>query len=184
MFLNLFRHSPGRIMAYGFIFLVVSVDLSLADKTISVDLFQIKRNKNRNIVQYAIYLDGQSYLPHGARPAHVFWRDLEIGPDVTNKIKFYEKSAYGISTQFQEQGKLHMRLKALPSKLITVDYKKSEGHCQVTAYTTINGERAVFKEVYVYAKEGFIWPTVKWIETRGYNLEGQPVKERIKKDLQ
>lgn len=145
-------------------------------------MFHIKRNKNRNIVQYSIYLDGQSCLPQNAQPAHVFWRDLEIGPDVTNEIKFYEKPAYGISTQLLKEGQLQVRLKALPSRLITVDFRKSGDSCEVTAYTTINGERAILGEVYVYAKEGLFWPTVKWIEIHGYDFKGQSIKEKIRKD--
>jgi len=154
----------------------------MADNTISVDMFQIKRNKNRNLVQYSIYLDRKSGQPQDTRTAYVFWRDLEIGSNVTDKIKFYEKPAYGIATQSLKEGELHIRLNSLPNKLITVHFGQSGGSCKVTSYTTINGEQAIFKEVYVFAKEGLLWPTVKWIEIRGYTLQGQFIKERIKKD--
>ncbi len=182
MFLSSFRHKPTQILLCCFFYLIFSNDWSMADKTISVDMFRIKRNKNRNLVQYSIYLDRKSCQPQNTSPAYVFWRDLEIGPDVTDKIKWYEKPAYGISNQSLKEGELHLRLNALPNKLITVNFRKSGDSCKVTAYTTINGERAIFEEVYVYAKEGLFWPTVKWIETRGYTLEGQFIKERIKKD--
>ena len=112
----------------------------------------------------------------------MFWRDIEIGPEEINKIKWYEKPAYGIDSQALIDEELQVRLEPLPERLITVQFEASPAGCKLTPYIAINGGRSRLDEIYVFAREGLLWPTVQWVEIRGTDLQGQAVKERIHKD--
>lgn len=153
------------------------------NETVRKYIFKIRRNKNRNIVQYSIKLNGADCSLQGDEPVYVFWRDIEEGPNVTSSIKFYEKIAYGIDSQtIKSKFKLEVRLKALPEKLVTVESSKNGTGCKVVSQTDINGKTSLFEEVYVFAEEGWIKPTVKWIDVIGKSAAGAAVKQRINKD--
>ena len=154
-----------------------------ADEFISLDMFHIERNKNRNLVKYAVYVNKQSCLPGNSEPAHVYWRNLEVSPTDVSNLLIYEWPAYDIDSQSIKDDKLHMRLEALPEKLITVEFAKGENGCSATPHMLINGKEAVLKEVYVFAKERKFWlPKVMWIDIRGNHSPGTVVNERIEID--
>jgi len=156
---------------------------SIAAAPSAIDLFHIERNKNSNLVQYTIDIDTQSCQPKIAKPVRVFWRDLEVGPNEISKLLIYEQPAYGIKFQGTEGNVQHIRLKALPEKLITIEFAKTTTSCEATPYVSIQGNKSKLLKIYVFAKENFIgFPSVKWIEVRGEDNMGQPVKQKILKD--
>lgn len=144
-------------------------------------LFHIKRSKNKNQVHYAIKYDSAECKPAGAQPVYAYWLDLEIGPNVINPIGTFEKMAYGIQSQKMNGDVLDLRLKALPEKAMKVKFEKSGTTCSVNAYTNISGVEGQMKEVYVFAVEGIIKPTVKYVDIFG-KAGSKYVKERINKD--
>ena len=165
------------------IFLVSFAGEIVADEFVSLDMFHIKRNKNSNLVQYSVYVNKQPCQPKKSEPAHVYWRNLEVSPTDVSNLLIYELPAYGIDAQSIKDNKLHLRLEALPEKKITIEFAKQENGCKATPHLSINKERGVLEEIYVFAKERKFWfPKVKWIEIRGSNLQGIPVKERIEVD--
>ena len=154
-----------------------------ADEFISLDMFHIERNKNRNLVKYAVYVNKESCQPKKSEAAHVYWRNLEVSPTDVSDLLFIEKPAYGIDSQSLKDDELHMRLEALTEKLVTVEFAKTDTGCTATPHMSINGEEAVLNEVYVYAKERKFWlPKVMWIDIRGSNPQGTAVDERIEVD--
>ena len=154
-----------------------------AEEFVSLDMFHIKRNKNSNLVQYSVYVNKQSCQPKKSEPAHVYWRNLEVSPTDVSDLMPWEWPAYDIDSQAIKGDELHIRLEALPERLITIDFVKEENGCKATPRLSINKEKGVLEEVYVFAKERKFWlPKVKWIEIRGSNPQGIPVKERINVD--
>lgn len=144
-------------------------------------LFHIKRNKNRNQVHYGIKYDAAQCKPAGDEPVYAYWLDLEVGPNVVNPIGSFEKIAYGIKSQKMNGEALDLRLKALPEKALKVKFEKSGSACNVNAYTQISGNDAQMKEIYVFAEEGIIKPTVKYVDIFG-KAGSKFIKERINKD--
>lgn len=154
-----------------------------ADEYISLDMFHIERNKNRNLVKYAVYVNQETCLPGNSEPAHVYWRNLEVSPTDVSNLLIFELPAYGIDSQSIKNGILHMRLEALTEKQITVEFAKTDSGCTAIPLMSINEKEAVLKEVYVYAKERKFWlPKVIWIEIRGEDTPGNLVKQRIDVD--
>ena len=145
-------------------------------------IFNITRNKNRNVVQYAIKYDAKNCTPTGKEPVYVYWRDLEVSPKATSSIGYFEKRAYGIKSQRLQGGKVFVKLKALEGKTIEVTFDNSSGACKIKSYTQINGKRNIFKRVYVFAKEGLMIPTVMYIDVIGRSAKGKAIKQRIKPD--
>ncbi len=145
----------------------------------SRSLFYIERNKNRNRVQYAVRLDANC-LPKGKKPIYAYWRMLEKGPRVTESVGYFERKAYGIKSQKVVKNQIKMTMQALPKKKVTVSFEKKNGKCLAKASTSINKNQAILSKIYVFAVEGLMLPTVKYIDILG-KASGRPVKERIKK---
>lgn len=160
------------------VFLCAHANLNADEKTIDQNVFHIERNKNRNLVQYVIRILPQSCQAASKEPVFGYWRDLEEGPNVTSQLLWYEKPAYGFKSQAVKGNVVYLRLMALPERTITLTLSKNSSTCLAKATTKINGRTASVKQVYVFAEEGLIKPTVKWIEIRG-TLSGKAVTERI-----
>ena len=159
-----------------FIFFVAGLTTGLAS---SKYIFHIKRNKNKNIVQYSIRYDKDSCTPTGQKPIYVYWRNLEVSPTDTESIHFWEQPAYGIKSQKVIGNKVEIHLKALPTKKIVTDFVKSKGKCSINSTVQINGSQGIIKEIYVFAKEGLVLPTVVYIDIIGWDLKQKTIKERI-----
>lgn len=173
----------ATVLAVMFIILQAGVISSVcAEELISLDVFHIKRNKNSNLVQYSAHVEKTTCQAKNSGPVYVFWRNLEVSPTDTSNILFIEKPAYGIKSQSFQGGELHLRLYALPEKLISVEFTKFGDQCKAIPYVDINNERAILDEVYVFAKERWYWkPKVLWIEIRGTRF-GKPVTEKLYKE--
>jgi hypothetical protein len=144
----------------------------------AADLFFIERNKNRNLVQYTFRLDPECNAADDT-PVGAFWRMLEEGPDATESVGVLERRAYGIASQVPETDGWSVRLKALPSRTVTIRTRAADGRCQVEAYTAIRGRPARLRSIYVYADESSLIPSVVYIDIRGESPDGAPVSERV-----
>lgn len=141
------------------------------------NLFHIKRNKNKNEVHYAVRYDEKTCKPVESDAVYGYWLNLEIGPNAYEPIGRFERIAYGISSQELQGDDLMVKLKAFPDRIIRVNFANAGG-CKVTSHVAINGQEARLKHIYVFAEEGLIKPTVKYVDIIG-NKGGAPVTERI-----
>lgn len=144
-----------------------------------LNLFHIKRNKNRNEVHYAVRYDEKACKPIGAEPVYGYWRVLEQGPDVYEPIGRFERIAYGIESQQIKGSDLIIQLKAFPDRAIRIVFDAAMG-CKITPLLPINGQEAILKFISVFAEEGLIKPTVKYVDINGVKA-GTNVTERINK---
>jgi len=143
------------------------------------NLFHIKRNKNRNEVHYAVRYDEKTCKPVESDAVYGYWHDLEIGPNAYAPIGRFERLAYGISSQEIKGDDLMLQLKAFPDRVIRVNFSNTNG-CKIVSYVTISGAESIMKHIYVFAEEGMIKPTVKYVDIFGVR-GGAPVTERINK---
>jgi hypothetical protein len=141
------------------------------------NLFHIKRNKNRNEVHYAVRYDEKTCKPVDSEPLYGYWLMLEKGPNVYEPIGRIERMAYGISSQSIKGNDLVVQLKAFPDRPIRVTFNQGGG-CSITANVLISGSEAHLKQISVFAEEGFIKPTVKYVDISG-TRSGAPVSEHI-----
>jgi hypothetical protein len=162
----------------GFTTLVTSVGVVDAVDTRPSDLFVIERNKNRNLVQYTLRLDANCN-PVGDAPVEAYWRMLEVGPDATESVGWLERRAYGVASQEQQTDGWNVRLRALPSRLVKVQARRSEDGCTVEASTSIGGGPAILQRIQVFATEPALIPQVLYIEIQGRAPDGTPVSERV-----
>lgn len=141
------------------------------------NLFHIKRNKNRNEVHYAVRYDEKTCKPVEGDAVYGYWLNLEIGPNAYEPIGRFERLAYGISSQEVKGEDLMLQLKAFPDRVIRVNFAATGG-CKVSSHVAINGQESKLKHIYVFAEEGLIKPTVKYVDIIGVKGSA-PVTERI-----
>ena len=141
------------------------------------NLFHIKRNKNRNEVHYAVRYDKATCKPLESDPLFGYWLMIEKGPGVTEPIGRFEQMAYGIKSQELQGEVLTVQLKAFPDRPVRISFTH-KSPCNVTATININGQEAQLKTISVFAEEGLIKPTVKYIDISGVK-GGAAVTERI-----
>ena len=164
-------------------YLFISHDLTSnqADEYLKINLFHIERNKNRNQVHYAIKLTKDCHLPD-KESMFVYWLDLELKKYQTSNIKWFEQRAYGIKQQTEKfPSQLEVILYALPERKIYVKYfqEQKTKECKAIATMKISNTKVELRKVYVFAKERFFIPTVKYIELFGETSEREVIKEKI-----
>jgi len=143
------------------------------------NLFYIKRNKNRNQVHYAIRYDEATCKPVGSDPLYGYWINYEVSPTDYEPIGRFEAMAYGIQSQNLQGNDLTVQLKAFPDRKVRITFDNSAG-CKITPYILIASKEAILKEISVFAIEGLITPTVKYIDISGI-IGAVPITERINK---
>ena len=145
-------------------------------------IFHIDRNKNRNQVHYGVRADAEC-RPVGAEPVYNYWLRLEEDPPVTQPVKFFQQAAYGFSRQnIEDDGRIEVRLRALPDRQFVIRLVKVGGECRAEAFLTIDGREAYIEKVFVFADEGLFLPTVRYIELFGRTNDGHSVYEKIAVD--
>lgn len=147
------------------------------DASAEIDLFHIKRNKNRNEFHYEGLVTGCRWQEP---PVRGQWHDLEIGPDAREDIAPWEGGAYGHESRRLSDTRVEIVLNAKKDLPVQVELSQRDGVCHATATTTINGEQSRLRFVYVCARERFLmWPKVQYVEVHGFDAEGLPVVERF-----
>lgn len=142
-----------------------------------LNVFHIKRNKNKNEVHYAVRYDEKSCKPVESDPLYGYWINYEIGPNSYEPIGRFERIAYGISSQEIKGDDLVVQLKAFPDRPIRLSFNAAGG-CKITPHVQINGQESQLKHIYVFAEEGMIKPTVIYVDIIG-TKGAAPVTERI-----
>ncbi len=144
-------------------------------------VFLVAKSENRNQVHYGVHLDA-SCSPVGATPVFAYWRMLENGPLATEPLLSREVGAYGVGEQQvverrAEGGRVSLRLRALPSRPITIETRARDGVCEATATMAIGGAAASLRRVYAQLR----WPFgVDHLVLSGKSLaDGRTVEERI-----
>ena len=143
-----------------------------------LQLFYIQRSKNKNEVHYELLIN-DNCTAQAKNPVHGYWQDLEQGPNVRSEIGTFEYIAYGISDQKIEGEWVHFKMKAIEKKDFKAKLTNRDGKCSAEAWTTFKGQEGILKKVYIFAVEGMIKPTVKYIDLFGTLPNGQAVQERM-----
>jgi hypothetical protein len=144
-------------------------------------VFHVAKSENRNQVHYGIRLDA-ACDPAGPEPVYAYWRMLERGPGATEPLLSREVGAYGLAEQRVVRrgvgvGQVVLRLRALPSRLITVATTLRDGRCEAVASTVIGGTSASLDGVFAQLR----WPFgVAYLELSGRALaDGRELRERV-----
>ena len=82
----------------------------------------------------------------------------------------------------ESDGRIEVRLRALPDRQLVVRVTSVDGACKAETFLTIDGKQAYLEKVFVFAEEGLILPTVRYIELFGHGNDGIAVYEKIAVD--
>jgi len=142
-------------------------------------VFHIDRNKNRNQVHYGVHVDEQC-RPIGTDPVYNYWLRREENPPVVQPLRFFQQAAYGFQKQkIEDDGRIEVRLRALPDRQLVIRVASVAGTCKTETFMTIDGKQAYLDKVFVFAEEGILLPTVRYIELYGRSNDGLAVYEKI-----
>jgi len=141
-------------------------------------VFYVQRNKNAKEVHYGLRLDA-ACRPMSEQPMYNYWvRPTKTGP-VTEPLSFFQQAGYGLKSQTVGDCAVEVVLKALPGRRISLVPSLQEGRCRVLVHMDIAGRPSIFERAYVFAEEGLVLPTVKYIDLFGRAEDGTPVHERV-----
>ncbi|MFN2425671.1 MAG: DUF4833 domain-containing protein [Candidatus Binatia bacterium] len=154
--------------------------LASAASAASADsVFHIDRNKNRNQVHYGVHLD-ENCRPVGTDPVYNYWLRREKDPPEVRPLTYLQQAAYGFQEQdVKKDGRIEMRLRALPDRQLVVRAAAMGGTCKVETFTTIGEKQAYLEKVFVFAEDGLLLPAVRYIELFGRSNDGLSVYEKI-----
>jgi len=145
-------------------------------------LFHIDRNKNRNQVHYGVHLD-ESCRPVGDEPVYNYWLRREEDPPEIRELSYFQQAAYGFREQeTKNDGRVETRLRALPDRQFVVRAAAVKGGCKAETFMKIDGKQAYLEKVFVFAQDGLLLPTVRYIELYGRSNDGLTVYEKITVD--
>ncbi len=162
--------------AFAAIVTVFLAGISLAENPISKPLFHIQRSKNANVVHYDAQLNGDGTF-FRKEPVIAYWVMLaEDGR--REELNLIERTkAYGFHIAPDASGKTyHMTLAAYSKREIKV-YAQSDN---VKAEMVISGKPAYLEKIFIDSKEGWMLPTVLYIELFGTDVStGEKRSEKI-----
>jgi hypothetical protein len=144
-------------------------------------VFHIEKSHNRNQVHYAVKVDA-ACRPLGARPVWGYWREFEVGPRATSHILPHEQQAYGVQEGAAVQlgpnwGRVRINLRGFPQRPLVIDTFRQGSGCAARALTSIAGQPALLRSIYV--KIGFLF-SVEYALARGLrSSDGKPVEEKL-----
>jgi len=160
--------------------LALPVASAVAESPESV--FHIDRNKNRNQVHYGVHVDAGCH-PVGDEPVYNYWLRREEDPAVMQPLRFFQQAAYGFRKQnIEADGRIEVRLRALPDRQLVIRLTVVDGRCKAETFMTIDGTQAYLDKVFVFAEDGILLPTVRYIELYGRSNDGHAVYEKIPVD--
>jgi hypothetical protein len=169
--------SPVRRVALAFVSLAALAAPAAAGTPESA--FHIDRNKNRNQVHYGVHVDA-SCKPEGADPVYNYWLRREDAPVDTKPLSYFQQAAYGFQKQnIEKDGRIEVRLRALPDRQLVIRVTPVDGKCKTETFLEIDGKTAFLEKVFVFADEGLVLPTVRYIELFGRSNDGLAAYEKI-----
>ncbi len=137
--------------------------------------FAIEKSSNKNQVHYAVAVDAEC-TPAGVAPVHAYWRMFERGPNATEPLLDREQRAYGIASQRAQGSAVHIVLRALPSRPITIQTTRAaDGSC--TATTTVDISNVVARLHDIYVKQSLFG--VDYLLLTGWADSGAVIREKL-----
>ncbi len=137
--------------------------------------FEIAKSSNKNQVHYAVEVNDVC-APIGSAPVRPYWRMLERGPNATEPLLDREQRAYGIASQRAEGSIVHMVLRALPSRPITIQTARAaDGTCTATTTVDISNVMARLHDIYV--KQSLFG--VDYLLLTGWADSGAVIREKL-----
>ena len=138
-------------------------------------LFHIERNKNTNIVVYDAQVLPDSNLAEDD-PVTVYWLKLAEGGHRKELKGIEKKRAYGFKVESREGNRIVIELVADVGRNLVVDVHEGV----YRAFMEIDGRQALLDKIYIFAKETFMLPSVKYLEMFGTDVEtGEEVYEKL-----
>ncbi|MCF6243242.1 MAG: DUF4833 domain-containing protein [Bacteroidales bacterium] len=139
-------------------------------------LFYIQRNHNANTIVYDANFDKTGKL-NKDKPIDVYWlRYEEQGQKM--ELRSIEKwYAYGVDCKKTKPNTFDVKLVADKARKFTLVQTKS---FKAVLITQINNKEAILNHMYIFAEETDFWPTVKYIELFGNEIQtGLRVYQKI-----
>jgi len=165
------------VPAIAVLLVICAAGMSQAESPESV--FHVDRNKNRNQVHYGVHVD-EHCRPIGTEPVYNYWLKREKDPPEVESLHFYQQAGYGFEKQeVKKDQRIEIRVRALPDRELVIRVTPVGQHCKAETFTTIAGKQAYLEKVFVFAEEGLVLPTVRYIELFGHSNDGQSVYEKI-----
>lgn len=144
-------------------------------------IFQIEKSENRNQVHYAVNVDA-ACRPIGPKPVYGYWRDLERGPKAVSPLLDHEQRAYGLNDprSIRANGgayEIRLSLRGFPERPLVIQVFAQDGRCFARTVTTIQGQPALLRSIYVDL--GFLF-SVNYALVRGVRIrDGALVQEKV-----
>ncbi len=138
-------------------------------------LFFIQRNRNKNTIVYDLNLNPDGRL-NTRNPIEVYWRKFQNHNGLKDNLSWLERNfAYGYRSR-KKQDNYTIKLKAYNDRAIRLTFKDGKW----LPLITLNGQTCVLKNLYIFADESGLWPSVKYADIYGEDLlTRELVKERI-----
>jgi len=138
-------------------------------------LFFIQRNRNKNTIVYDLNLNPDGSL-NTKKPINVYWRKFQNHNGLKDDLSWLELTfAYGYHSR-KKGDHYAIKLKAYNERAIQLTFQDG----QWIPLITLNGQSCVLKNLYIFADESKLWPSVKYADIYGQNiLTGELIKERI-----
>ncbi len=139
------------------------------------ETFVISKSENKNQVHYAVSVN-DACRPAGANAVQPYWRMLEQNATNVERILPREERIYGIAEQRVEGSAVRIKLRALPSRPITITTSRGpNGACVASTTVAINGKPARLFDIHVAIN----LLGVDHLLITGWSDEGILVRERI-----
>lgn len=147
---------------------------SLAAAATSKELFTLARNKNANIVKYAVRTTKDGRLLAN-EPIEAYWlMNAENGR--REALTWTERNlAYGFSVSDVTSDGCRLRLGACSQRVVRV----SRVNGAFVARLDVARQPATLQSIYVHADEGALLPSVRYVQLTGVTASGQRVSERV-----
>jgi hypothetical protein len=140
----------------------------------SRELFTLARNKNANVVKYALRTARNGRLD-SANPVEAYW--LMLAEDGRREeLTWTERQlAYGFSVSAPTSDGFMLHLTACSSRPLRV--RAIDGSYR--AELRIAKQPAFLRRIFVQTDNGALIPSVRYVEVSGLTASGQAVSERI-----
>ena len=133
-------------------------------------LFYIQRNQNTNTVIYQLNrgLDGFVQLNN---PIYAFWVRYNDTQEIQELNSIQAHLAYGIDHHIINNHTIDFYFKAYPS--LKLFLTRNEDTSDYRVVTNISDTSSVITNIYVYAEEFGVFPSVKYIDLYGYDIHNK-----------
>ncbi|MBF2016071.1 MAG: DUF4833 domain-containing protein [Rivularia sp. T60_A2020_040] len=124
-------------------------------------IFFVSKSDNRNVVHYGVQINPDCSLKT-SQPVYPYWI-LTNGR--IEGLETFEVPAFGIANQSVSGNKVVMEINGLKNrkipKQITIQANRTANQdCQISAFTTINGEKTQLTRVHIdWTRKGFMIPS-------------------------